>query len=128
MSAGDVFWFRYDPRDTAQATGRMTLAQKGAHHALLEIAWSRPSCSIPADDDWMRRRLGITADEFARDVRPVLDTLWTLEGDPPNADWVSDWLRGCRQEAAQRSHAARTSAMARHYPDKIHPLKPKEKP
>ncbi|MCL5779257.1 YdaU family protein [Limibaculum sp. FT325] len=127
MSRSDIFWFRYDPRDTVVATGWMTLAQKGAHHALLEIAWVRLSCSVPADKAWICTRLQISTMEFEEIVAPVLEALWALEGDPPNAEWVCPWLRERREDAEHRSHKARTSARARHYPDNIHPLKLKGK-
>lgn len=120
---GELFWFRYEPRRELAEARHLTAFQFGCHMLLKSYAWERAECSIPADEDWIARRLGISADEYASHVAPMLDDLWVREG----RDWVNENLRKERLEAAGRSAHAQAAAFARHHGPKVTPLKPKEK-
>lgn len=54
-------------------TAHLTLVEDGAYNRLLRLCWRTPGCSVPDDDDWIRRRLRVSETEYDQHVRPVID-------------------------------------------------------
>lgn len=65
-------YFPLYPTDFEADAAHLTLEEDGAYNRLLRLCWMTPGCSIPADDEWIIRRLRITRSEFDRVVSPVL--------------------------------------------------------
>ncbi len=63
--------------DFEAATPHLTLAEDGAYNRLMRLCWRTPGCSIPAEDDWIRRRMRVTAEEYEAVVKPILDEFFT---------------------------------------------------
>ena len=58
--------------DYDAATAHMTLEEDGAYLRLLRLCWRSPRCTIPADDDWIMRRLRVDQGTYDRVVRPLI--------------------------------------------------------
>lgn len=69
------FWFGNYMGDA----NHLTLAEHGAYLMLLILAWDNPTCSLPNDPAWLKRKMRISDEEFDQNVRPVIDEFWTLE-------------------------------------------------
>ncbi|SMP36535.1 YdaU family protein [Shimia sagamensis] len=54
-------------------TAHLTLAEDGAYNRLLRLCWRSPGCKIPADEDWVFRKLRARTNEEKETVRIVLD-------------------------------------------------------
>jgi uncharacterized protein YdaU (DUF1376 family) len=104
-------------------TAHLSPAQVGNHVRLLMLAWRRASCSIPADPEWICRRLNIGRHEYARDVAPALADLWESDGE----DYHNSAQREERFHCEERSAQAKQAALIRHHGDNIHSLKIKGK-
>ena len=103
-------------------TQHLTASQLGNHTRMLLLAWRRVACSIPDDQQWISRRLRIGAEEYNRDVVPVIADLWVSDGE----DLINEDLRAERFHVEERSQKARKAALIR-YGENIHPLKEKRK-
>ncbi len=60
-------------------TAHLTLEEDGAYTRLLRLCWRTPGCSVPADPDWIRRRMRATQDQFTDVIEPVIEEYFTLE-------------------------------------------------
>ena len=105
-----VFWFRFAPDKFGNATRHLSATELGHHIRLITLAWGRTTCSVPANPEWICRRLGTSADEYLNEVEPVLNDLWELSGE----DWRNAWLEKERERALERSENGRNAANARH--------------
>jgi uncharacterized protein YdaU (DUF1376 family) len=59
--------------DYEAATAHLTVEEDGAYSRLIRLCWRTPGCSLPADEAWIARKIRMTADDFARVAKPVLD-------------------------------------------------------
>ena len=66
-------YFPMFPKDFEAKTSHLTLEEDGAYNRLLRIMWMSPGCSIPADAEWIRRRMRVDADTYDRVVKVVID-------------------------------------------------------
>jgi uncharacterized protein YdaU (DUF1376 family) len=112
------FWFG----DYYGRTHFLSLAEHGAYLMLLKEAWQTPSCSLPDDPAWLKRRLAVSDDEFEKIVRPVIDEFWTKE----NHRIYQSRQRKEYEDMVERSESAKMSANRRWSGRKVIPLKPKE--
>lgn len=53
-------------------TAHLTIEEHGAFICLLMLCWQTPGCSIPDDPAWIKRRLMVDDETFARSVEPVI--------------------------------------------------------
>lgn len=89
-------------------TAHLTLAEDGAYNRLLRLCWRTPGCSLPADRDWIYRRMRAHSEEDRRVVDTVLDEFFTIrEGRTSNARLTKEWL------AANEAHERRKRAGAK---------------
>lgn len=54
-------------------TAHLSVEEDGAYSRLLRLCWRTEGCTIPADDEWIMRRLRVDRETFDRAVKPVLD-------------------------------------------------------
>ena len=100
----------------------LTLQEHGAYLRLLIEAWSTPSCSLPDDPAWIRRRLGITAEEFNEYVKPVIAEFWTKE----DHRIYQKRQREEFEDMVMKSESARMAINKRWHGRKVIPLKTKD--
>lgn len=86
-------------------TAHLTLAEDGAYNRLLRLCWRTPGCSIPADRDWIYRRMRAHTDDDKAVVDIVLDEFFTTErGRSSNARLTKEY------HAANEAHEKRKNA------------------
>lgn len=66
-------FFPLYPTDFEADTAHLTLAEDGAYNRLLRLCWRTPGCSIPADREWIYRRMRAATDEDRAAVDAVLN-------------------------------------------------------
>lgn len=59
-------------------TTHLSMEEDGCYNRLLRLCWRTPSCTIPNDPEWIARRLRISAEDFDRIARPVIDEFFTI--------------------------------------------------
>lgn len=65
-------YFPFYVADYVLDTQHLSLEEHGAYLRLLCLCWTTPGCTIPADPEWVRRRLGIDSETYERAVAPLL--------------------------------------------------------
>ena len=101
-------YFPMYPDDFEADTAHLTLAEDGAYNRLLRLCWRTPGCSIPADRQWVYRRLRALSDEDRAVINTVLDEFFVeQEGRFSNARLMKEWL------AANEAHDRRKKAGSR---------------
>jgi len=60
-------------------TSHLSLEEDGAYTRLLRLSWVTPFCQMPADDDWIMRRMRVDRATFDRVVRPILSEFFYKE-------------------------------------------------
>jgi uncharacterized protein YdaU (DUF1376 family) len=63
--------------DYEAATTHLSLEEDGAYSRLLRLNWRQSDCSIPADDEWIARRMRVDSETYHRVVKPVLAEFFT---------------------------------------------------
>lgn len=61
-------------------TRHLSRAERGMYMDLIMEAWKQPSCDLPNDEKWLKRRLAASDEEWAEIGRPIIDEFWTLNG------------------------------------------------
>lgn len=98
-------YFPFFPSDFEAKTSHLTIAEDGAYNRLLRLCWMTPRCSIPADPEWIARRLRVSDDEFEASVKPVLREFFKLSrGRYYNPRLREEWKK------ASCTHASRSKA------------------
>lgn len=72
-------FFRMFPADFEAKTPHLSLAEDGAYNRLLRLMWMSPGCMIPNNDEWIRRRLRVSKQEYDDTVRPLIDEFFQTE-------------------------------------------------
>jgi len=72
MSNKELPYFPLYASDQHAATSHLTLEEDGAYNRLLRLCWMTAGCSLPDDNEWIRRRLGVDQDTFERVVQVVI--------------------------------------------------------
>lgn len=72
-------YFPMYPADFEAKTSHLTLEEDGAYNRLLRLCWMTPGCSLPDDAAWIARRMRVSAADFDRVVRPLLDEFFKRE-------------------------------------------------
>ena len=65
--------------DFEAATAHLTLEEDGTYNRLLRLCWRQSGCSIPDDDDWIRRRMRVSEEDYLRVVKPIIDEFFSRE-------------------------------------------------
>lgn len=98
-------YFPLYPDDFEADTAHLSLAEDGAYNRLLRLCWRSPGCSIPADRQWIYRRMRCLSDEDRAVVDAVLDEFFTTTaGRCSNARLSREFV------AASEAHERRKSA------------------
>jgi uncharacterized protein YdaU (DUF1376 family) len=98
-------YFPMYPGDFDADTAHLTLAEDGAYNRLLRLCWRTPGCSIPADREWIYRRMRATSTEDQAVVDSVLQEFFVVaDGRASNARLSKEWL------AANQAHERRVLA------------------
>ena len=103
-------------------TGHLGPGEHGAYLMLMLEAWKTPSCSLPADPAWLKRRLRFTDEEYALFAAPVIAEFWTEE----DHRIYQKRQRAEFEDAAHRSEMAKKAANLRWSAGKVISLKTKE--
>lgn len=72
-------WMKFWMGNYMADTHHLTIPEHGAYLRLLIEAWDTPTCSLPADPSWIKRRLRVTDEEFDQYVRPIIAEFWDEE-------------------------------------------------
>lgn len=64
--------------DYDAATAHLTVEEDGAYSRLIRLCWRTQGCSLPNDEAWIARKIRLSADEFSRVGKPVLDEFFSL--------------------------------------------------
>jgi len=113
------FWIS----DYIGKTHFLSLAEHGAYVRLLIEAWKTPTCSLPDDPAWIKRRLGVSDEEFTKSVQPVIAEFWLKE----DHRIYQKRQRKEFQEMVYRSEMAKMAINKRWHGEKVISLKPKDK-
>lgn len=98
-------YFPMYPTDFEADASHLTLAEDGAYNRLLRLCWITPRCSIPADDDWIQRRLRVSSKEFEQVVKPILGEFFKcVRGRYHSPRLRAEWKK------ASDTHASRVKA------------------
>jgi len=81
-------YFPMYPTDFEADTSHLTLLEDGVYNRLLRLCWMTPGCSIPADEEWVMRRLRARTDDEKEAVRTVLSEFFQTQ----NNRWVNHRL------------------------------------
>jgi uncharacterized protein YdaU (DUF1376 family) len=65
--------------DYEAATAHLSAAEDGVYSRLLRLCWRTPGCSLPNDDAWIARKIRLTAAEFAKVAKPVIEEFFTVQ-------------------------------------------------
>ena len=93
-------------------THHLSLAAEGAYFRLVRLMWKTRG-SVPNDDAWLQARLGVSADEMATLVRPVIAEFCTIKrGRITNKKLMAVWRKFATVSQA-RSAAGKKGAKAK---------------
>lgn len=53
-------------------TQHLTRLERGTYLDLLVLMWRSPNCEVPDDPKWLARKLKLSDDEFANDLKPLI--------------------------------------------------------
>ena len=119
---GDLRWMKFWFSNYIGDTSHLSLGEHGAYLRLLILAWDAPTCSLPADPAWIKRKLGVSKREYERLVEPVIDEFWTEEDHRIfQKRQRKEW-----ENAVHNSEMGKNAANTRWRGRKVIPLKPKE--
>ena len=100
-----LHFFPLYPDDFEADTAHLSLAEDGAYNRLLRLCWRTPGCSIPADRQWIYRRLRAVSQADRDVVDCVLDEFFQEEnGRCSNARLTREF------QAAKIAHERRKNA------------------
>lgn len=98
-------YFPLYPDDFEAATAHLSMAEDGAYNRLLRLCWRMPGCTIPADRQWVYRRLRAHTTDDRALVELVLSEFFTeANGRLSNARLLREF------EKAQECHNRRKEA------------------
>jgi uncharacterized protein YdaU (DUF1376 family) len=65
--------------DYEAATAHLTAEEDGVYNRLLRLCWRTPGCSLPNDPAWLARKIRLSAEDFDRVARPVIDEFFRVQ-------------------------------------------------
>jgi len=67
------------PADYLSKAHWLSLGEHGAYFKLMLLCWETPGCKIPAEREWIQRRLSVSDQEYETTVQPVLNEFFKRE-------------------------------------------------
>jgi uncharacterized protein YdaU (DUF1376 family) len=61
-------------------TMHLSRCERGTYLDLLVLMWRTPGCRVPNDDAWLARKLRMTPDEVANELRPIIAEFCQSDG------------------------------------------------
>lgn len=61
-------------------TKHLTRCERGTYHDLLVLMWRSPGCTVPNDDGWLAKHLGMTPAEVENELRPIISEFCQTDG------------------------------------------------
>lgn len=65
--------------DFEAATAHLTVEEDGVYSRLLRLCWRTPGCSIPNEPAWIARKIRLSAEDFERVARPVIEEFFKVQ-------------------------------------------------
>ena len=59
--------------DYEAATAHLTVEEDGCYMRLLRLCWRQSDCTIPDDNEWIKRRMRVCNEDFNRIVLPIIE-------------------------------------------------------
>ncbi|MCB1423212.1 MAG: DUF1376 domain-containing protein [Nitratireductor sp.] len=94
-------------------THHLSFEERGAYLSILMLMWRSPECTIPAEPDWIMRRLRCDEAMFLRLIKPILDEFCILlRGRYYQKRLKAEWLEAkekyqARKQRSEKAHAAK---------------------
>ena len=99
--------------DYESDTLHLSVVEDGAYMRLLRLQWRTAGCTMPADEDWIQRRVRATDAEWEAIYKPLLDEFFTCNrGRIYQARLRREW-ENIAETSAKRSAAGKRGARAR---------------
>lgn len=73
-------YFPLFPADFDADTAHLTLIEDGAYNRLLRLCWRTPGCKVPAEEDWLFRKLRATSEDEKAAIRSVIGEFFVRRG------------------------------------------------
>lgn len=87
-------YFNMFPADFEADTSHLSLAEDGAYNRLIRLMWMTPSCTLPDDNAWIKRRMRANDEEFETVVLVVIDEFFTRkDGRISNARLTKEFIK-----------------------------------
>lgn len=99
-------WFRYFPSDFEAKTAHLTLLEDGAYNRLLRLCWGSPRCEVPADEEWIFRRMRAQSDDEKTAIRTVIEEFFQRRGAARSGRFFNPRLSEEFAKAQQRHRVA----------------------
>lgn len=61
-------------------TKHLTRCERGTYHDLLVLMWRTAGCSVPNDNEWLAKHLGMTLSEVENELRPIISEFCQSDG------------------------------------------------
>lgn len=61
-------------------TKHLSRCERGTYHDLLVLMWRSPGCTVPNDDKWLAKHLGMTIVEVESELRPLIAEFCQTDG------------------------------------------------
>src|SRR5262245_61459679 len=90
-------------------TKHLTRCERGTYHDLLVLMWRTPGCTVPNDDAWLAKHLGMTLAEVQNELRPLISEFCQTD---QNRVWQKRLMKEFAW-AKSRSRVARDNAKYR---------------
>lgn len=65
--------------DYEAATAHLTAEEDGVYNRLMRLCWRTPGCSVPNDDAWIARKIRLSAADFERVAKPVIEEFFKVQ-------------------------------------------------
>ena len=65
--------------DYEAATTHLTAEEDGVYSRLMRLCWRTPGCAIPNDPAWIARKIRLSAADYERVAKPVIDEFFKVQ-------------------------------------------------
>lgn len=105
-------YFQLYVDDYEAHTAHLTLEEDGAYMRLLRLCWRTPGCSIPADPDWISRKMRIQASDFDRLVAPILAEFFAIKAGRYHSPRLTKEAQKASEQHEKRQRAGSKGGIA----------------
>lgn len=106
-------YFPFYVADYEADTLHLSAAEHGAFLRLLCLQWKTPTCTLPADVEWIRRRVLATDQEWAKAYSPVLSEFFIAKRGRIFSPRLLAEFERISSTSSKRSEAGRKGVIAR---------------